>query len=985
MKERESLCKITLNKKAKKKIEQGNQALEAILQEIEPDLTRYNEIVYATAKVLSDICSDRSKNKRKKTNRRKKPLWKEKIEKEIEYMRGQLSILSELQRGVNVKGKECRKLIRKFKVTEDNIDVVKETIKQKMQLKAQRLRRFDKRNRFYRQNMIFKKDAKKFYREVGKETITINEPPSMEAVEEFWKNIWSEEKEFNHETEWIKNTEEVNKNKEQQEWKKITKEELELALKKSHKWKSPGIDKIPNFWLNSLSKGHQKLAALLSCVVETPENAPDWLSEGITYLLPKTKETKNPKNYRPITCLTTTYKLLTSILTERTYNFMESNELFPIEQKGCKRGSYGCKDQLLINKMLLEHCKMKHRNMSMAWIDYRKAFDSVPHSWIVKALELFKISPTVVNFLKLNMLKWKTTLNLSYKDGNITSNSIDINCGIFQGDSLSPLLFCLCLIPLSAELNKTGYGYKIDNESINHLFYMDDLKLFAKDDDNLEGLLQTVKSFSDDIGMKFGLEKCAKATFIKGKLTNTTSIELENDTTIRELEQEEVYKYLGINESNRIKHATMKEKIRKECYRRVRAILKTELNSANRIEAINTLAIPVVTYSLNIINWTLPDIRKIDTKIRKLLTVNRMHHPKADIDRLYVPRADGGRGMIQLELTFKTTTIGLHKYLSTTKDWILQLVLNHDGKKKAHSITKQSQKFRQELNVETTTNEANPSTVQAKEIKKKAKAEGVKMIKKTWENKPLHGKYPMRSQQADVDQLNTHQWLRSVGLKAETEGFIMAAQDQSLFTRNYQARIIKNGADPKCRMCDQYDETIDHLVSGCPIIRPTEYKNRHDRVGHYIHWKICQHFNVKCEKNWYEHKPKPVVETKNATILWDFAIHTDRKIDANKPDITIKDHKNNVCLMVELMFPMDKNLSAGEFGKISKYKDLEIEIERMWHLKPKLIPVVVGALGTVKKGTNKYLEQIPGKPSLTEIQKIVLTSTAHILRKALSI
>ena len=361
--------------------------------------------------------------------------------------------------------------------------------------------------------------------------------------------------------------------------------------------------------------------------METPENAPDWLSEGITYLLPKTKETKNPKNYRPITCLTTTYKLLTSILTERTYNFMESNELFPIEQKGCKRGSYGCKDQLLINKMLLEHCKMKHRNMSMAWIDYRKAFDSVPHSWIVKALELFKISPTVVNFLKLNMLKWKTTLNLSYKDGNITSNSIDINCGIFQGDSLSPLLFCLCLIPLSAELNKTGYGYKIDNESINHLFYMDDLKLFAKDDDNLEGLLQTVKSFSDDIGMKFGLEKCAKATFIKGKLTNTTSIELENDTTIRELEQEEVYKYLGINESNGIKHATMKEKIRKECYRRVRAILKTELNSANRIEAINTLAIPVVTYSLNIINWTLPDIRKIDTKIRKLLTVNRMHHP----------------------------------------------------------------------------------------------------------------------------------------------------------------------------------------------------------------------------------------------------------------------------------------------------------------------------------------------------------------------
>ena len=132
-------------------------------------------------------------------------------------------------------------------------------------------------------------------------------------------------------------------------------------------------------------------------------------------------------------------------------------------------------------------------------------------------------------------------------------------------------------------------------------------------------------------------------------------------------------------------------------------------------------------------------------------------------------------------------------------------------------------------------------------------------------------------------------------------------------------------------------------------------------------------------------KPEPVVETESATILWDFAIHTYRKIDTNKPDITINYHKNNSSLLADLMLPLDKNLSSGEFGIISKYKDLEVEIERMWHLKPTLIPVNVGALGTVKKGTDKYLQQIPGKPSLTEIQKIILTSTAHIPRNALSI
>ena len=103
-----------------------------------------------------------------------------------------------------------------------------------------------------------------------------------------------------------------------------------------------------------------------------------------------------------------------------------------------------------------------------------------------------------------------------------------------------------------------------------------------------------------------------------------------------------------------------------QCYRRVRAILKTELNSANRIEAINTLATLVVTYSFNIVNWTLSDIKKIDTKIRKLMSCNRMHHSKADVDRLYIPRKDGGRGLIQLELSLKTAAIGLQRYLETT-------------------------------------------------------------------------------------------------------------------------------------------------------------------------------------------------------------------------------------------------------------------------------------------------------------------------------
>ena len=81
---------------------------------------------------------------------------------------------------------------------------------------------------------------------------------------------------------------------------------------------------------------------------------------------------------------------------------------------------------------------------------------------------------------------------------------------------------------------------------------MDDLKFYVKNDKELECLHSTVKQFSDDIGMAFALDKCAKATFRKSKLTRTTANVLDIDTTIRELDQDETYKYLEIDKGNGI-------------------------------------------------------------------------------------------------------------------------------------------------------------------------------------------------------------------------------------------------------------------------------------------------------------------------------------------------------------------------------------------------------------------------------------------------
>ena len=84
----------------------------------------------------------------------------------------------------------------------------------------------------------------------------------------------------------------------------------------------------------------------------------------------------------------------------------------------------------------------------------------------------------------------------------------------------------------------------------------------------------------------------------------------------------------------------MKEKVRKEYYCLIKMVLKNEMNSSDKISTINALAKPVVTYSINIINWQMKEIRKKDAKTRKLLTMHKMHHPKADVDKMYLPRKE---------------------------------------------------------------------------------------------------------------------------------------------------------------------------------------------------------------------------------------------------------------------------------------------------------------------------------------------------------
>ena len=165
---------------------------------------------------------------------------------------------------------------------------------------------------------------------------------------------------------------------------------------------------------------------------------------------------------------------------------------------------------------------------------------------------------------------------------------------------------------------------------------MDDIKLFAKNENELETLIHAVRIYSQDIWMEFGIEKWAMLVMKNGKRHLTDGMELTNQDKIRTLGEKETYKYLGILEDDTIKQMEMQNKIQKEYLRRTRKLFEIKVSCRNLIKGINTWAVLLVRYSGPFLKWTRDELKQIDQRIRKLMTMQKALHPRDDVDRLYV-------------------------------------------------------------------------------------------------------------------------------------------------------------------------------------------------------------------------------------------------------------------------------------------------------------------------------------------------------------
>ena len=230
-----------------------------------------------------------------------------------------------------------------------------------------------------------------------------------------------------------------------------------------------------------------------------------------------------------ITCLNMGYKLLTSMITILLLSHVKSNFLLLVEQKALRRQRRGCLDALLVDSVVCGEARRRKRSFSVAWMDYTKVYDRVPHEWILEVLKSIGV-PRPLWQCNSNLIpKWSSVFSVG-AGHNAVKATLKYHRGLFQGDSLSPLLFCLCITPLSCALNGLETGYRsVEMGIISHKLFMDNLKVYAAGKRDLEQTLSVVDRVSEAVGMQLGLQKCAVAHIFKGKTIEGGDMSLPSD------------------------------------------------------------------------------------------------------------------------------------------------------------------------------------------------------------------------------------------------------------------------------------------------------------------------------------------------------------------------------------------------------------------------------------------------------------------------
>ncbi|TBU12308.1 reverse transcriptase [Hamiltosporidium tvaerminnensis] len=505
--------------------------------------------------------------------------WKENIESKISkpvLSKDLLEKACKKEKLSTSKTKSLGKIRREFNLDLSKINDLSEALVKKneaLNVYEKKITMYESRRKFRKENRMFELFRGRFYRGLSGR-FESEHVVYRDEISEFWSTMWNKNDKVVTYDEYL-----IPFVSDTQQTTFPSLEDFLDIINWLPNWKAAGIDGIYNFYIKKLTSLHKYLYDIVKaiCLEGTPQA--DWYYCGLTYLIPK-GTLRRGSDYRSIACMSNLYKLTTKCVTKVVQLEVERRGLLAENQLGAVRGVQGAKEQAPMNIALN---KEYENNLKATCIDVKTAYNSLDHAYLTQCIKNLNLSNWILKFIKVTISKWKIDISVGY--GKIMSKKIDR--GILQGDSLSHLLFVLCMNPLSRKLNEkyTKVSIKTDAESYetNHLLFIDDLKLLAEDGQILEEYTEEVKKFMNKIVLEINKEKPA---------TNKSF-----------------------------------EEVQLKLIARVERLCRTRLNSRNIFQAMHQLAISLLNYHIS----------------------NKIHLRPGCKERLYLPRKELGRDLHSVE------------------------------------------------------------------------------------------------------------------------------------------------------------------------------------------------------------------------------------------------------------------------------------------------------------------------------------------------
>ena len=390
--------------------------------------------------------------------------------------------------------------------------------------------------------------------------------------------------------------------------------------------------------------------------------------------------------------------------------------------------------------------------------------------------------------------------------------------------------------------------------------------------------------------------------------------------------------------------------------------------------------------TFGLLDWTIDEIDSIDKKTRKILTMTGNFHKNSDIDRFYMPRKLGGRGIKEIMAAYECRIVSAKQHLTQNKknNKYLSKVIESEE----NGIIRIANELIKQSNIEVNEN------LSPRDVRQLYQQYVINTKSQKFTEKQMHGYlFKKVKEQNQIDKSTS--WTTDKYITSHFEGYAFAIHEQEINTKDLQyRRDIKSGKTPwqnnKCRLCNYCVEDITHVISSCSKMSSRYYLPlRHDVIAKTVYNEILRKENPD-RKKLINNETEFITTVNDKELWWNVAVKTSSKVPHNRPDMIVWDMTKKLCYIIEFSCPADINIVNKVSEKENIYGPLIRNMQIMYeNYSFMFIPIIVGALGHVPKCIFTNIENLgftknKTKKLVKKLQVLSVTGAVKICKTFMS-